>query len=108
MPYRIAFYNPNVHDDLLTWPAGIAASFAAISLRMVEHGPNLGLPYTRAMGAGLFEVRARGAEGIGRAFFCTLVEQRIVVLHGFVKKTRKTPLADRHIARKRLKELHRD
>lgn len=108
MPYRIEFYNPSVQDDLLAWPAGIAASLAAISLRIAEHGPNLGLPYTRAMGEGLFEVRARGAEGIGRAFFCTLVGQRIVVLHGFIKKTQKTPLADLRIARKRLKELHRD
>jgi len=53
----------------------------------------------------LFEVRARGAEGIGRAFFCTLVGQRIVVLHGFVKKTRATPAAELKTARKRLKEV---
>ena len=108
MPYRLEFYNSNVHNDLLAWPAGIAASFAAISLRMVEHGPNLGLPYTRAMGEGLFEVRARGVEGIGRAFFCTLMGQRIVILHGFIKKTRKTPLAELRIATKRLKEVHHD
>ena len=108
MPYRIEFYSPKVQAGLLEWPAGIAASFAAISQRMVEHGPNLGLPYTRAMGEGLFEMRARGAEGIGRAFFCTLIGQRIVILHGFIKKSRKTPLVDLRIARKRLKELHRD
>ena len=68
-PCRIEFYSPKLQADLLAWPAGIAASFAAISQRMVEHGPNLGLPYTRAKGGGLFEVRARGAEGIGRAIF---------------------------------------
>lgn len=45
-------------------------------------------------GDGLFEVRARGVEGIGRAFFCTLVGQRIVVRHGFVKKTQATPAAE--------------
>ena len=93
---------------MLEWPAGIAASFAAISQRMLEHGPNVGLPYTCAMGEGLFEIRARGTEGIGRAFFCTLIGQRIVILHGFIKKSQKTPLADLRIARKRLKELHRD
>lgn len=108
MPFRIEFYSGNVQADMLEWPAGIAASFAAISQRMVEHGPNVGLPYTRAMGEGLFEIRARGTEGIGRAFFCTLIGQRIVILHGFIKKSQKTPLADLRIARKRLKELHRD
>ena len=93
---------------MLAWPAGIAASFAAISQRMLEHGPNLGLPYTRAMGDGLFEIRARGTEGIGRAFFCTLLGRRIIVLHGFIKKTQKTPLDDLRTARERFKELHRD
>ena len=43
------------------------------------------------MGEGLFEIRARGVEGIGRAFFCTLVGRRIVILHSFIKKTQKTP-----------------
>lgn len=57
------------------------------------------------MGDGLFEVRARGVEGIGRAFFCTLVGQRIVVLHGFVKKTQATPAAKLKTARKRLKDV---
>ena len=108
MPYRVEFYSPKLRAELLAWPAGIAASFAAIAQRMVEHGPNLGLPYTRAMGDGLFELRARGSEGIGRGFFCTLLGRRIIVLHACIKKTQKTPLADLRIARKRLKELHRD
>lgn len=34
--------------------------------------------------------------------------QRIVILHGFIKKTRKTPLAELRIATKRLKEVHHD
>ena len=72
---------------------------------MAEHGPNLGLPYTRAMGDGLFEIRARGPEGVGRAFFCTLVGQRIVILHALIKKTQRTPPADLQIARRRLQEL---
>ena len=68
-------------------------------------GPNLGLPYTRPFGDGLFEIRAKGEEGIGRAFFCSLVGRRIVILHGFVKKTQKTPLKELKLARKRLKEV---
>ena len=43
------------------------------------------------MGSGLFELRLKSGEGIGRVFYCTLVEQRIVMLHQFVKKTGKTP-----------------
>ena len=72
---------------------------------MVEHGANLGLPYTKAMGGGLFEIRAKGQEGIGRAFFCTLVGQRIVILHNFIKKTDKTPKRELDIAKQRMKEI---
>jgi phage-related protein len=73
---------------------------------MVESGPNLGLPYTRALADGLFEIRAKGTEGIGRALFCTLIDRKIVILHGFfIKKTRQTPAKDLRMARKRLKEV---
>jgi phage-related protein len=43
------------------------------------------------MGGGLFELRLKSKEGIGRVFFCTLAAQRIVMLHAFVKKSPKTP-----------------
>lgn len=95
----------NVQQAVLAWPAGINASFTRIALRMVEHGANLGLPYTKAMGGGLFEIRAKGQEGIGRAFFCTMVGQRIVILHSFIKKTDKTPKRELDIAKQRMKEI---
>ena len=104
-PYKVEFYNARVRSEIFGWPVGIAARFVAITERMVEHGPNLGLPYTRAMGGGLFEIGAHGIEGIGRAFFCALVGRRIVILHGCIKKSQKTPAADLDIARHRLKEV---
>jgi len=58
---------------------------------MIEYGPNLGLPYTDAFSDGLFELRLKGAEGIAKVFFCTMIGQEIVMLHSFVKKTQKTP-----------------
>ena len=57
------------------------------------------------MGAGLFELRCKGAEGIGRAFYCTMSGRQIVILHGFIKKTQETPTEELHIARKRLKDM---
>ena len=44
------------------------------------------MPHTRAMGKGLFELRMKGKEGIGRAFFCNRPNRRIMMLHAFVKK----------------------
>ena len=67
--------------------------------------PELGSPHTKAFGDGLFELRLKGAEGIARVFFCTLVAKRIVMLHSFIKKSDKTPLREREIAEARLKEV---
>ena len=104
-PYVLEFINEQVEADIDEWPRGILFAFDQIIHRMVEHGPNLGMPYTRPFGKGLFEIRARGPEGIGRAFFCTLIGRRIIVLHGFIKKTQETPPHEIQIARKRQKEL---
>jgi phage-related protein len=60
------------------------------------------------MGQGLLEIRAKGKEGIGRAFFCTIVENEIVILHAFVKKTDKTPKNELAVARQRKKEVSDD
>ncbi|WP_319285215.1 type II toxin-antitoxin system RelE/ParE family toxin [Pusillimonas sp.] len=72
---------------------------------MILMGANLGEPHTKAFGGGLFELRLKEAEGVARVFYCTRVGRRIVMLHGFVKKTEKTPLAERRIAEARLKEI---
>ena len=103
--YQIVYYSDEVYENIENWPDKIAASYARITHRMVENGPNLGMPYTEAIGEGLFEIRARGKEGIGRAFFCTLIGQRIVVLHAFIKKSQKTPKKELELARKRMKEV---
>jgi phage-related protein len=105
MTYSVEFFNEKVRLLIDGWPAGINASFTRIAEQMEVSGPNLGMPYTRSIGNGLFEIRARGAEGIARAFFCALIGRRIVILHGFIKKTQQTPEKEISIARKRMKEI---
>ena len=75
---------------------------------MEIYGPDLGMPHTRPMGDGLFELRLKAAEGIARVFFCTVVARKIVVLHQFVKKSKKTPNRELKIARNRMKEIRND
>ena len=70
-----------------------------------EFGPSLEIPYTSPIGKGLFEIRVKGKEGIGRSIFCTVKGKEIIVLHSFVKKTQKIPKKDLDIARKRMKEV---
>lgn len=105
MEYSIAYYSEVVQDEILALPDTLAARYVVLTRRMVALGPNLGEPHTKAFGNGLFELRLKGAEGIARVFFCTLVGRRIVMLHGFVKKTSKTPRRELEIAESRLKEL---
>jgi phage-related protein len=71
---------------------------------MQIYGPDLGMPHTRAMGSGLFELRLKSKEGISRVFFCTIVGHEILMLHQFIKKTEKTPIKELTIAQNRMKE----
>ena len=63
----------------------------------------VGMPHVKSLGEGLHEVRSRFAEGIARTLFY-MDEERMILLHGFIKKTQKTPLNDLELARKRKKD----
>ncbi|MDR2219810.1 MAG: type II toxin-antitoxin system RelE/ParE family toxin [Methylobacillus sp.] len=105
MPYSIHYYSDAVQAEILALPKTLAARYVALTDRMMVDGANLHEPHTKAFGNGLFELRLKGAEGIARVFYCTLVGRRIVMLHSFVKKTDKTPLTERRIAETRMKEV---
>ena len=105
MDYTITYYSEALQDEILALPDTLAARYIVLTRRMIALGPNLGEPHTKAFGEGLFALRLKGAEGIARVFYCTLVGRRIVMLHGFVKKSAKTPLRDRILAEARMKEV---
>ena len=70
-----------------------------------EFGWPVGMPLCRSLGAGLWEVRSNISSGrIARIIFAVVNEQ-MVLLHGFVKKTRKTPKLDLDRALSRKKEI---
>lgn len=74
-------------------------------MQTVEFGWPIGMPVCRSLGDGLWEVRSDLSNGkIGRIIFCIL-NGEMVLLHGFIKKTQKTPPQDIELARKRRKEL---
>jgi phage-related protein len=104
MNWVIAYYSEDLQQAILEFPAGLQARYIHLTERMLEFGPNLGMPHTRPMGKGLFELRMKSKEGIGRVFFCLLPAQRIMMLHAFVKKSAKTPAKELKIARERMKE----
>lgn len=103
MPYSIEYFHPRVLAEIESWPVDILADYARILELLMEHGPNLRLPHSRAFGEGLFELRPKGKAGIGRAFYCFLSGRRALVLHAFVKKSQQTPVRELKLARKRMK-----
>ncbi len=104
MDWQIAYFREDVQDTIVGFPAGIQARYIHLTDRMLVFGPDLGIPHTRSMGNGLFELRMKSKEGIARAFFCTLSGRRIMMLYAFIKKSAKTPANELKIARARLKE----
>lgn len=104
MSWQVKFYK-GVEKDLLAMPSGIRARMLRL-LEIIEiEGPNLGEPFTKSLTNGLFEIRAKAKEGIGRSLFCYQKGETIVVLYAFVKKTQKTPKNIIDLALKRKKEL---
>lgn len=105
MNWAITYYSESVQADILALPAGLLARYLRYADRMEVYGPDLGMPHTRAMGGGLFELRLRATEGIARVLYCTMIGKRIMILHQFTKKTNKTPPKELGIARRRMKEV---
>lgn len=105
MRWKIKYYNQKLENEILKLPTGLLARYFRLSDLLIEFGSNLGLPHTRKIEKGLFELRVKGKEGIARVFFCTKIGKNIIMLHSFIKKSQKIPKKEIQIARKRKKEV---
>ncbi len=108
MSYSVEYFHRRIKEEIEAWPDGILADYARTVELLMEFGPDLRMPHSRAMGEGLFGLRLRGSEGIGRVFYCFVIKQRILILHAFIKKTQGTPRRELGVARKRMKEVLRN
>lgn len=108
MAYAIEYFHARVLAEIESWPVDVLADYARLVELLIEHGPNLRLPHSRAIGDGLFELRPRSRSGIGWAFCCFLLGRRVVIVHAFVKKTQQTPEKELKLARRRVKDLRHD
>lgn len=104
MDYLVKYYHISIIAEIESWPDSILADFARLLELLMEFGPNLRMPYSRALGDGLFEMRPHGRDGIARIFFCYTAGQTIVLLHAYLKKTQTAPGRELNTARKRMKE----
>ena len=96
------------NEPMRDWIKGLSPEDRQLvgrDVQKVEFGWPMGMPYCCSLGKGLWEVRSDLTDGkIGRVIF-SVIDGRMALLHGFIKKTEKTPTRDMELALKRLKEV---
>ena len=73
-------------------------------LKTAQFGWPIGMPLIRKVDANLWEVRSRLPNRITRVIF-TVDGNKMILLHGFIKKSQKMPSSDLKLANQRLKQL---
>ena len=93
-----------VRDWLLALPREDRRTIG-LDIQVVEFGWPIGMPHCRSLGRGLWEVRSNISDSrIARVIFC-FAGSEIILLHGFVKKSQKTPDNEVALAVQRLKDV---
>lgn len=107
MPVR--FYRSAAgREPVLEWLRGLDREdrrAIGLDLMRVQFGWPIGMPLVRSLKDGLWEVRSHlPSRQIARLILC-FHHKTVIVLHGFIKKTQKTPAEDLELAKGRLKEV---
>ncbi len=109
--WKIEFYqsksgNPVVYDWFLAQSVKVKARFAQIFDLLQDKGTSVGMPYVRPIvNTKLYEIRVEQSTNIYRIFYFAYTGRRFILLHGFQKKTQKTPKKEIELAEKRRKEF---
>lgn len=103
--FKVVFYEKDdgvspAENFLMSLDVKLAAKMYGIIEVLEEKGNLLREPYSKHLGDGIFEVRAKAGTDIARIMYFYDVGRKIVLTNGFVKKTKKTPRAEIDIAKK--------
>ena len=114
MTWKVVFYETEagespVWDFIFSLLAKDQAKVVRALDLLEEFGLELRAPYVRSVTGRrkLWELRVRGAGGAYRILYFAFTGQRMVMLHAFVKKTKKTPRREIAIAEKRMHDFLR-
>ena len=108
MEWSIEYYSEDVEEKILNLSDGLLARYFHLTDLMLEFGPNLGMPHTKSVKGGLFELRVKSKEGIARIFYCNKKGKIVIMLHAFIKKSQKIPKKELKIAYARMKEVKKN
>ena len=95
-------------EPVLDWLCGLPAEdrrAIGTDLATVQFGWPIGMPLCRSLGNGLWEVRGTLPSRRIARVVSFVAKDRIGVVHGFIKKTQKTPADDLDLAKRRMKEM---
>jgi len=92
-------------DFIDSLPTEVQAKVLRLINLLADYGVLLKEPYTRQIRGKLRELRITAKSGEVRVFYFAFAEGRMVLLHGFVKKARRTPIRDIEIAERRLDDF---
>ena len=106
-PLKVVFFNTNTgNEPVREWLKELTKDDCKVigtDILTVQYAWPLGKPLVDNLGDGVWEVRSRLDNRIARTLFA-LVNQEIVLLHGFIKKSQKTPSDELELAKKRKKQ----
>jgi phage-related protein len=104
----VAFYRTEAgNEPVRTWLKSLKKEDRRAigeNIKTAQFGWPIGMPLIRKIERDLWEVRSSVKDGIARTFF-TVEGSTMVLLHGFIKKSQKTPKADLNLAKRRLADL---
>ena len=103
--FELEFYElPSGEKPVETFLDGLDKKMRAKAVHgltvLEEFGNNLREPYSKPVGDGLFELRIKFASDISRIFYFFVVNNKIILTNGFIKKTMKTPNSELDLAKK--------
>ncbi|MDP2653094.1 MAG: type II toxin-antitoxin system RelE/ParE family toxin [Candidatus Omnitrophota bacterium] len=107
-PLQVVFYATETgHEPVREWLKSLLKEEKKAigeDIKTVQFGWPIGMPVVKKLEKGIWEVRTELNNKISRILF-TVYEENIVLLHGFIKKSQKTPGEDLDLARKRARDV---
>jgi phage-related protein len=110
LTWEVVFYaSPSGKQPVLSWlgeqPADVRAAIAHLFDLLETNGTAMGEPHVKPLGKKLYELRVNGRDGTYRTLYFAARGRRFVMVHGFQKKTQKTPKPDLEKALKRMHDF---
>ena len=99
MAYTVEYYEKEdgsrpAEEFILSQDKKMMAKIYMIFEFLKYQGPALREPYSKPLGDGIFEIRAKSGSNISRVLYFFVIGKKVIITNGFVKKTRKTPLEE--------------